>query len=61
MKRFRIAILTGGILLGASGACLDRGIEVLRQALLPPDASVGNCFELAIGDSLIEIPCSVLD
>ena len=61
MKRLRIVFLTGGILLGASGTCFNRGLEVLRQALLPPDATVGNCFELEIGDSLIEIPCSVLD
>lgn len=61
MRLKKIALLVCATMLGASGMCFDRGLDFVRQALLPSEATPGTCFELAIGDTLIEIPCSVLD
>lgn len=33
----------------------------IREVLLPPESTPETCFQLDIGDNLVEIPCSVFD
>lgn len=62
LRKLKMCALVGCVTaFGASGVCFSEGLSVLRQALLPFESTPGMCFQLEFGDSLIEIPCSILD
>lgn len=63
MRQFKkFALVTCTMLCGVSGGtCFTEGLDAVRQALLPPESTPGTCFQLELGDNLIELPCALLD
>lgn len=61
MRKVKCLMLGMCVMLFSSGACFTQGVDLLRRVVLDDDVKVGTCFELEIGDNLIEIPCSVFE